>query len=73
MNNFNLEFIFLINIFTNLQKSYYDRIRFSSKDRRIRVSNQKGRDILNGVLGVNLSKKDKAWPCLEADRREGLY
>ncbi|XP_035716497.1 myogenesis-regulating glycosidase isoform X3 [Folsomia candida] len=63
--------IYVIHQEKELQKSYFDRIRFSHKDRRIRVSNEKGKDILTGILGANLAKKDKAWPCLKQDEKPG--
>ncbi|CAL8141523.1 unnamed protein product [Orchesella dallaii] len=53
-----------------LQKSYFDRLRFNSKDRRIRVTNIQDRIVLTGVLGVNLNPRDKPWPCLSENQRE---
>ncbi|ODM99434.1 hypothetical protein Ocin01_07257 [Orchesella cincta] len=62
--------IYIIHKEKELQKSYFDRIRFSSKDRRIRVTNIQDRIVLTGVLGVNLNPRDKPWPCLPENQRE---
>ncbi|CAG7823847.1 unnamed protein product [Allacma fusca] len=56
--------IYVIHKEKELQKAYFEQIRFSGKERKIRVVNKKTTEVLTGILGINFNKKDKPWPCL---------
>ena len=55
--------------FMYTQKAYFGQIRFSGKERKIRVVNMKGKEVMSGILGTSLTRRDKAWPCLTENMR----